>query len=603
MIFGSFNGLEIALGNNSIVNTGLIYTPLNIALIINFGGGNTIQNSGIIESGGFVPIFIQGAPAGTTNRIVNSGSILAPGGAAAIVSDGNSDDTVINTGVLQGSSSTLVNLAGGNDVFDGRFGVQVGPIFGNVGSDRLFGGAGSETLDGGSERDALDGGGGADFLTGGPGNDQFSFASGYGADTVIDFVAAGTDDVLDLTRIPGLSTVPQALALATQVGGDTVFNFGGGDTLTLKGVSAAALTSADIVVNRFSDAAFALAAFGREAGAGGWASNDTFPRHLADTTGDGAVELVGFGSDGVFVSLNNGSGSFAAHTLKLAQFGQSAAAGGWSSDNIFHRELGDVTGDGRADIVGFGGGGVFVSVNDGAGNFAPHTVTLAQFGQAAGFGGWTSQDEFPRHLADVNGDNRADIVGFGGSGVFVSLATGGGNFTPHTLVLQQFGAAAGAGGWTSDNTYHRELADLNGDNMDDIIGFGEAGVYVSLATGGGNFAPHVFTLGQFGAGASAGGWTSQNLFPRHVADVNGDTFADIVGFGGTGVHVALGNGNGTFQPGILDLGDFATAAGGWTSDDTFPRRLGDVNDDGKADIVGFGEASVIVSLSNGALLI
>jgi FG-GAP-like repeat len=33
-------------------------------------------------------------------------------------------------------------------------------------------------------------------------------------------------------------------------------------------------------------------------------------------------------------------------------------------------------------------------------------------------------------MADVNGDGLADIVGFGGAGVTVALATGGGNFGP-----------------------------------------------------------------------------------------------------------------------------------------------------------------------------
>jgi hypothetical protein len=33
-----------------------------------------------------------------------------------------------------------------------------------------------------------------------------------------------------------------------------------------------------------------------------------------------------------------------------------------------------------------------------------------------------SQDTYPRAVADVNGDHRADIVGFGNTGVYVSLS-------------------------------------------------------------------------------------------------------------------------------------------------------------------------------------
>ncbi len=53
--------------------------------------------------------------------------------------------------------------------------------------------------------------------------------------------------------------------------------------------------------------------------------------------------------------------------------------------------------------------------------FSPPTFELAQFGLSAG--GWSSQTTYPRQLADVNGDGMADIVGFGQRGVSVSLAT------------------------------------------------------------------------------------------------------------------------------------------------------------------------------------
>jgi hypothetical protein len=35
--------------------------------------------------------------------------------------------------------------------------------------------------------------------------------------------------------------------------------------------------------------------------------------------------------------------------------------------------------------------------------------------------------------------------------------------------------------WTSDDLYKRELADVNGDGIDDIVGFGSSAVYASLA--------------------------------------------------------------------------------------------------------------------------
>ena len=135
----------------------------------------------------------------------------------------------------------------------------------------------------------------------------------------------------------------------------------------------------------------------------------------------------------------------------------------------------------------------------------------------------------------MNGDGMADIVGFGSHNVFVSLATGGGHFAPSTVEVPLFGTNTG---WTSDDTYPREVADVNGDGMADIVGFGSHNVFVSLATGGGHFAPSTVEVPFFGTNT---GWSSDDTYPRELADVSGDHRADIVGFGSPSVHVSLAN--------------------------------------------------------------
>jgi hypothetical protein len=191
-------------------------------------------------------------------------------------------------------------------------------------------------------------------------------------------------------------------------------------------------------------------------------------------------------------------------------------------------------------------------------------------------------------------------IGFGQARVYVSLATGDGHFAAPTFELPEFGTSAG--GWSSDDTYPRRVADVNGDGMADIVGFGNAGVYVSLATGGGNFAAPTFALSTFG---TAGGWASENIYPRKVADVNADGRADIVGFGPPGVYVALGNAEGTFDLPTTDLNAFGTGpfAGGWTSEDQYPRLMADVTGDHAADIVGFGYNGVYISGSHDLVLV
>ncbi|NEQ41553.1 MAG: VCBS repeat-containing protein, partial [Okeania sp. SIO3I5] len=93
-------------------------------------------------------------------------------------------------------------------------------------------------------------------------------------------------------------------------------------------------------------------------------------------------------------------------------------------------------------------------------------------------GGWSSQDKYPRQVADVNGDNRADIVGFANDGVYVSLGKTDGTFASHKLAYSQT-FTFGKGGWSSQNKYPRQVADVNGDSRADIVGFANNGVYTA----------------------------------------------------------------------------------------------------------------------------
>ncbi|RJT87292.1 hypothetical protein D6T64_14705, partial [Cryobacterium melibiosiphilum] len=106
---------------------------------------------------------------------------------------------------------------------------------------------------------------------------------------------------------------------------------------------------------------FAVANFGYDAG--GWRV-EKHPRVLADVTGDGAADIVGFGTAGVWASRSNRNGTFQRPVKVVDNFAYDA--GGWRVER-HPRFLADLTGDGRADIVGFGNAGVWVSVNNGNG--------------------------------------------------------------------------------------------------------------------------------------------------------------------------------------------------------------------------------------------
>ena len=114
-----------------------------------------------------------------------------------------------------------------------------------------------------------------------------------------------------------------------------------------------------------------------------------------------------------------------------------------------------------------------------------------------------------------------------------------------------------------------------------IVGFASTGTMVALAKTDGTFEGSKLSTADFGSNA---GWTSQTNNPRLLGEVNGDGRADIVAFAGAGVSVALAKADGTFQGGQLALSAFGQSQG-WGSQDATPRQLIDVNNDGILDIV------------------
>jgi hypothetical protein len=132
-----------------------------------------------------------------------------------------------------------------------------------------------------------------------------------------------------------------------------------------------------------------------------------------------------------------------------------------------------------------------------AATFQEAKFVLAHFGVNAG--DW-QVDKHPRFLADLTGNGRADIIGFGDAGVWTALSNGDGTFQPAQFVIANFGYEAGA--WRVDR-HPRFLASLRGKNpkgqaLADIVGFGDAGVWTALSKGDGTFQTPQFVLAQFG---------------------------------------------------------------------------------------------------------
>ena len=174
----------------------------------------------------------------------NGNDTLIGGAGDDTLIGGSGIDTVsygdATVGVTVSLSLPGVQATGsGNDTISG-----IENLTGSLFNDTLTGDSGANMLYGGDGDDILNGGVGNDVLFGGNGADTFRFDLGTGQDAVNDF-ALGTDK-LDLSAFFADFTAVQA---ATQdVGGNAVIDLGGGNTVTLTGVTSGQLQSGDVIV-------------------------------------------------------------------------------------------------------------------------------------------------------------------------------------------------------------------------------------------------------------------------------------------------------------------------------------------------------------------
>jgi Ca2+-binding RTX toxin-like protein len=195
--------------------------------------------------------------------------IQGDGGADSLTFNGN-DDPAFETLVVTANAG-LVHI---ERLVSDTFAVDIGgventTVKGNGGDDQisagtglaalttltLDGGAGNDIITGSDGNDIIIGGIGFDILDGAGGDDRFVYRTGDGADQIFFFVAgAGTEDKIDLTAVKLVENFADVLSFATQVGADTVINFGSGDQITLHNVLRSDLAADDFIVALHNDA-------------------------------------------------------------------------------------------------------------------------------------------------------------------------------------------------------------------------------------------------------------------------------------------------------------------------------------------------------------
>ncbi|MEZ5287548.1 MAG: VCBS repeat-containing protein [Vicinamibacterales bacterium] len=266
------------------------------------------------------------------------------------------------------------------------------------------------------------------------------------------------------------------------------------------------------------------------------------------------------------IIVGPGTGGVVTHVLDgatLAELGGGFPFGGGFGASI-RTALGDVSGDGVADIVtAMGPGGSLVKLFDG--------VTIAEIAAGypfgAGFGGGVSVA-----LGDVNGDGRQDII--------VGQASGGGAvrvFSGVDIALLMSVAPFGPGFSGGVNV---AAGDVDGDGRSDLI--------VGQASGGTVAVVSAATQAVIAAGAPYGALAG-GVFVA-AGDVTGDGRAEVIAAPGSGTGAVL-----VYDVATLSVvGSFVPYAG-FTGGVRV--AAGDVTGDGRADIVvvpGPGRASDLV---------
>jgi hypothetical protein len=274
------------------------------------------------------------------------------------------------------------------------------------------------------------------------------------------------------------------------------------------------------------------------------------------------------------VCVRKATGVSCARNLGGAQFGRTSYADRFSDREGFDDpstgstlQLGDIDGDGRADLCARHHDGIFCALwQDTQQTFGPVSKRSWEqdFSDALGYGVAASYYASVR-LVDVNNDGRADVCGRNGVGIECGLNDGMGNFGSATLwTIQEFSDAAL---WFNDASGSTlQFADLNGDGFNDVCGRGASGMICMLNTAGVGFegfeeAHHWSDTGDF---SDDEGWgdVAAHYGSIDLGDINGDGRADVCGRNAAGLVCGLSMGE-AFETArlVLPVDPFTDALG------------------------------------------
>jgi hypothetical protein len=288
-----------------------------------------------------------------------------------------------------------------------------------------------------------------------------------------------------------------------------------------------------------------------------------------DLNGDGRIDLAVFGNP-IAQPINSGPPLVVLYQDSAGNFGSPVSVTVFSDPLAIGGRLaiGDMNADGRNDVV-VGGNPMMVVLQGSDGSLGTGTGSIFSLSTYSTFSG-------ELHIADMDADGDNDLVFQDGNksiGILRQTSPGVfGGSVEHYQVVTSY--------WNSFNTF--EVGDVNGDGKNDVVALdpGNGGyLNIFLQNSSGTLdVPQLVTI------------TSSPLYGIEIADINKDGLNDIMGdvvdpgypTGVGQIHVFYQRSDHTFQNSTAYY--FPTSAGGGSSVNQ-ALSIGDVDGDGWPDAV------------------
>jgi MYXO-CTERM domain-containing protein len=308
----------------------------------------------------------------------------------------------------------------------------------------------------------------------------------------------------------------------------------------------------------------------------GWAGLAYYATiRMGDVSGDGKADLCARSGSGLSCWLSDGSGF-----PKKISGPEWSDANGWAEPRFWSTiRLADIDGDGKADVCARSSAGITCHLATGSG--FGDALAGPELSDAKGFG--ADKHYATLRFADVNGDGKADVCVRDATRFTCWLSDGAG--FPTEIAGPELGDA---NGWDAEKYWGTiRLGDVDGDGRHDVCARHATGFSCWLSDGNG-FPTEVAgpELGDASGWGNIAYWSTLRL-----ADLNGDRRADLCGRAATGFVCWLSTGSGFGDP--ISLPDMSDA-GGWNAPKYYSTiRVADITGDGNADVCGRGYGGVV----------